>query len=48
LKDTVKIKKNISHESVKKEFEKLGLKSRETKPKQKLRSQERKERLQNS
>ena len=35
LKDTVKIKKNISHESVKKEFEKLGLKSRETKPKQK-------------
>ena len=35
LKDTLKIKKNISHESVKKEFEKLGLKSRETKPKQK-------------
>lgn len=35
LKDTVKIKKNSSHESVKKEFEKLGLKLRETKPKQK-------------
>ena len=35
LKDTIKIKKKASHEDVKKEFEKLGLKSRETKPKQK-------------
>ena len=35
LKDTIKIKKNASHETVKKEFEKLGLKVWETKPKQK-------------
>jgi len=35
LKDTIEIKKNASHEDIKKEFEKLGLKSRETKPKQK-------------
>ena len=35
LKDTIKIKKKASHEDVKKEFEKLGLKSRETKPKKK-------------
>ena len=35
LKDTIKIKKNAPHEDVKKEFEKLGLKTRETKPKPK-------------
>ena len=35
LKDVVKIKKNASHEDIKKEFEKLGLKVRETKSKQK-------------
>ena len=35
LKDTIKIKKNASHETIKKEFEKLGLKAWETKPKQK-------------
>ena len=35
LKDTIKIKKKASHEDVKKEFEKLGLKSKETKPKKK-------------
>lgn len=35
LKDVVEIKKNASHEDVKKEFEKLGLKVRETKPKPK-------------
>src|SRR3989344_9188145 len=35
LKDVIKIKKNASHEEVKKEFEKLGLKVLETKPKQK-------------
>ena len=35
LKDSIKIKKNASHEDIKKEFEKLGLKARETKPKQK-------------
>ena len=35
LKDVIKIKKNVSHEDVKKEFEKLGLKARETKPKPK-------------
>jgi large subunit ribosomal protein L14e len=35
LKDVIKIKKNASHEDVKKEFEKLSLKARETKPKQK-------------
>jgi len=35
LKDAIKIKKNASHEDVKKEFEKLRLKIRETKPKQK-------------
>lgn len=35
LKQVIKIKKNASHEEVKKEFEKLGLKSRETKPKEK-------------
>jgi len=35
LKDVIKIKKNASHDEVKKEFGKLGLKSRETKPKQK-------------
>lgn len=35
LKDVIKIKKNASHEDVKKEFEKLGLKVRETKAKPK-------------
>lgn len=35
LKDGIKIKKKASHEDVKKEFEKLGLKVWETKPKQK-------------
>ena len=35
LKDVVKIKKNASHEDIKKEFEKLGLNVRETKPRQK-------------
>jgi len=35
LKDVIKIKKKASHEEVKKEFEKLGLKVWETKPKQK-------------
>ncbi len=35
LKEIIKIKKNASHEEVKKEFEKLGLKARETKPKEK-------------
>ncbi|MCH8003461.1 MAG: 50S ribosomal protein L14e [Nanoarchaeota archaeon] len=35
LKEVIKIKKNASHEDVKKEFEKLGLKVRETNPKQK-------------
>ncbi|MEK6869819.1 MAG: 50S ribosomal protein L14e [Nanoarchaeota archaeon] len=35
LKDVLKIKKKASHEEINKEFEKLGLKARETKPKQK-------------
>lgn len=35
LKDSIKVKKNASHEDIKKEFEKLGLKVRDTKPKQK-------------
>lgn len=35
LKDVIKIKKNASHDEVKKEFEKLGLKVVETKPKPK-------------
>ncbi len=35
LKDVIKIKKKASHEEIKKEFEKLGLKVRETKPRQK-------------
>ncbi|MBI2135053.1 50S ribosomal protein L14e [Candidatus Woesearchaeota archaeon] len=35
LKDVIKIKKNASHDEIKKEFEKLGLKARDTKPKQK-------------
>ena len=35
LKDVVRIGKNSSHEEVKKEFEKLGLKARDTKPKEK-------------
>jgi len=35
LKDIIKIKKNASHEEIKKEFEKLDLKPRETKPKPK-------------
>src|SRR3989338_6745173 len=35
LKDVIKIKKKASQEDIKKEFEKLGLKIRETKPKQK-------------
>lgn len=35
LKDIIKIKKNDSHETIKEEFEKLGLKARETNPKQK-------------
>jgi len=36
LKDVIKIKKNANHNDVNKEFEKLGLKARETKPKQKI------------
>jgi len=35
LKDVIKIKKNASHEDIKKEFNKLKLKVRETKPKEK-------------
>jgi len=35
IKEIIKIKKNVSHEDIKKEFEKLGLKVRETKPKPK-------------
>jgi len=35
LKDIIKIKKNASHEEIKKEFEKLELKVWETKPKEK-------------
>ncbi|MAE42271.1 50S ribosomal protein L14e [Candidatus Woesearchaeota archaeon] len=35
LKETIKIKKNASHEDVKTELKKLGLEIRETKPKQK-------------
>ena len=35
IKEIIKIKKNASHEDIKKEFEKLGLKVRETKPKPK-------------
>ncbi|MBL7056551.1 50S ribosomal protein L14e [Candidatus Woesearchaeota archaeon] len=35
LKNKVELKKNASHEDVKKVFEGLGLKTRETKPKQK-------------
>ena len=35
LKDVIKIKTKASHEEIKKEFESLGLKARETKPKQK-------------
>ena len=35
LKDVIKIKTKASHEEIKKEFEKLGLKAWETKPKQK-------------
>jgi large subunit ribosomal protein L14e len=35
LKDVIKVKKNASHDDIKKEFEKLGLKVRETKPKKK-------------
>lgn len=35
LNETIKIKKGASHEDIKKEFEKLGLKARETKPKPK-------------
>ena len=35
LKEVIKINKNAPHEAIKKEFEKLGLKTRETKPKQK-------------
>ena len=35
LKDIIKINKNASHEEIKKEFEKLDLKPRETKPKPK-------------
>ena len=35
LKEVIKIKKKASHEEIKKEFEKLGLKTMETKPKQK-------------
>ena len=35
LKDVIKVKKNASHDEVKKEFEKLGLNARDTKPKQK-------------
>jgi large subunit ribosomal protein L14e len=40
LKDSVKIKKNASHEEIKEEFEKLGLNARETKPKQKAEKQQ--------
>ena len=35
LKEVIKIKKNASHEVIKKEFEEIGLKARETKPKEK-------------
>ncbi|MBI2208678.1 50S ribosomal protein L14e [Candidatus Woesearchaeota archaeon] len=35
LKDVIKVKKNASHEDIRKEFEKLGLKAMDTKPKQK-------------
>jgi large subunit ribosomal protein L14e len=35
LNQTIKIKKNASHDVIKKEFEKIGLKARETTPKQK-------------
>tara|TARA_Y100000310_G_C20288751_1_gene626187 strand:+ start:67 stop:555 length:489 start_codon:yes stop_codon:yes gene_type:complete len=42
LKDVIKIKKNASHDEVKKEFEKLDLKARETKPKQKTERPKRK------
>tara|TARA_Y100000310_G_scaffold345519_1_gene465928 strand:+ start:24736 stop:25260 length:525 start_codon:yes stop_codon:yes gene_type:complete len=42
LKEVVKIKKNASHDDVKKEFEKLGLKVRETKPKPKKERQAKK------
>ncbi len=35
LKDVIKIKKKASHEDIKEEFEKLDLKARETKPKEK-------------
>ncbi len=35
LKEVIKIKKNASHEDIKKEFKKLNLKARDTKPKQK-------------
>jgi len=42
LKEVIKIKKNASHEEIKKEFEKLGLKTRETKPKQKTKRPEKK------
>lgn len=39
LKSSIKIKKNASHADVKGEFEKLGLKARETKPKEKKEKQ---------
>jgi len=35
LKDVIKIKKGSPHDIIKKEFEKLGLKARDTKPKEK-------------
>ena len=34
LKEVIKIKKGASHEEIKKEFEKLGLEAKETKPKE--------------
>jgi len=35
LKEVIEVKKNASHENIKEEFGKLGLKARETKPKEK-------------
>ena len=45
LKDTIKIKKNASHEGIKKEFENLGLKVMETKPKPKTERPRKKKKL---
>lgn len=41
----IKIEKNISHEEIKKEFEKLGLKARDTKSKQKTEKPARKRKV---